>query len=590
MGFGMEVQMHAHRSRRDLNRHWFIVRRLRTAALFVALTLVSFHVVLAAQVIRVGFYENAPKLFTDEHGSVRGFFPEILTAIAAEEGWELEYIPGTWAENLVRLSVGEIDLMPDVAYSTARAELYGFSQEPLFVNWGVIYVPPDSTIASIPDLIGMRIAVMEGSIHTEGEQGIKALLSQFDIRSVYIEVPDYEAVFEALQAGEADAGAVNRLFGLLNEDTFDVAVTTIMFNPRELRFAYPIGSELGALLAERIDDHVRSMKADSDSVYYRSLVTHLLREAPSKVERVPRWLPGVLGSAGGLLIISLLLMLYSRRRQRRLRHTLAESEIRFDAMFEQAAIGLAIADPETQRFLRVNARFCDILGYTRSELTQLHIYDVVHPEDLERDMPVIHELSGGLTQHLLVHERCIRKDGAEIWGALSLAMVRDSSGEPLYWIDGLQDITEQKKAEQELEEHRENLECLVVERTEDLNTAIEAANAAMFRHNLLTNEVERDQRWFEIAGVTQEDFDGTHETWRRLVHPDDLAMAEARIDAALKSQSDSIRHEYRIVRSDGGIRYIESRSRILRDDDGRTLPNARRPTKRFGKAKRSCAA
>ena len=562
-----------HRVRMALDRHWIIARRLWSAVLLIACALLSLHVVSAAQVVRVGFYENAPKLYTNDLGEIVGFFPKIIEYIAAQEGWTLEYVSGTWSECLSRLEAGEIDLMPDVGYSEQRAAIYGFAGEPLFINWGIIYTSPDSGIESIPDLVGKRIAVMEGSIHTEGEQGIKAMLSQFDIRSTYVEVLDYKVVFEALQAGEADVGVVNRLFGLANEKQYGVRQTPIVFNPRELRFAYPLGSELGAQLVERIDEHVRSMKTDPDSVYYRSIETYLLGKAPDVLQRAPRWLPWVLGGAGGLIVFSGLGVLILRRRQRRLRRELATSEIRFDAMFEQAAIGLAIADPETQQFLRVNARFCDILGYTRSELAQLHIYDVVHPEDLERDMPVIRELSGGLSQHLLAHERCIRKDGAEIWGALSLAMVRDSSGKPLYWIDGLQDITKQKKAEQELAEHRENLERLVVERTEDLNTAIEAANAAMFRHNLLTDDVERDQRWFEIAGITQEDFDGTHETWRKLVHPDDLATAEARIDAVLKSQANSIQHEYRIVRPDGGIRYIESRSRVLRDDDGRPIAN-----------------
>ncbi|MFC2108736.1 PAS domain S-box protein, partial [Candidatus Bipolaricaulota bacterium] len=127
------------------------------------------------------------------------------------------------------------------------------------------------------------------------------------------------------------------------------------------------------------------------------------------------------------------------------------------------------------------------------------------------------------------------------------------------------------RAEQELAEYQENLERLVVERTDALNTAIEAANAAMFKHDLLTGEVEQDERWFEIAGITAEEFDDTHGTWRRLVHPDDLAQAEARIDAALESEAESLRQEYRIVRPDGVIRHIESRSRILRDEDGRPI-------------------
>ena len=258
--------MHAPRVRRASNRHCSGARNLRTVLFLVALALFAVFVTSTAQVVRVGFYENAPKLYTNESGRIVGFFPEIIEYIAEQEGWDLEYVSGTWSECLARLEAGEIDLMPDVAYSEQRATIYGFAEEPLFINWGIIYTIPDSGIESIPDLVGKRIAVMAGSIHTEGEQGIKAMLSQFDIRSTYVEVPDYAAVLAALQADEADAGAVNRLFGLANEEQYGVRQTPIVFNPRELCFAYPIGSAFGATLADIIDEHVRSMKADSQSV------------------------------------------------------------------------------------------------------------------------------------------------------------------------------------------------------------------------------------------------------------------------------------------------------------------------------------
>ena len=173
-------------------------------------------------VVRVGFYENAPKLYTDESGRITGFFPEILVAIAEQEGWTLEYVPGTWSDNLARLQTGEIDLMPDAAYSRERTWIYGFSQEPLFVNWDVIYTSPGSAALSIPELVGKRVAVMSGSIRTDGGQGGRALLAAFDIDSEFVEVDGYQEVFELLHARDVEAGIVNRLFGLQNARRFDV--------------------------------------------------------------------------------------------------------------------------------------------------------------------------------------------------------------------------------------------------------------------------------------------------------------------------------------------------------------------------------
>ena len=67
--------------------------------------------------IIVGVYENHPKIYTTSDGQARGFFPEIIDCIAQEEGWQIEYRKGTWQECLDRLERGEIDMMPDVAWS-----------------------------------------------------------------------------------------------------------------------------------------------------------------------------------------------------------------------------------------------------------------------------------------------------------------------------------------------------------------------------------------------------------------------------------------------------------------------------------------
>ena len=80
-------------------------------------------------VVRVGVYENPPKVFTDDNGDVQGLFPDVIEYVATEEGWELEYVAGNWTQCLERLSSNEIDVMVDVAISEERAEEYSFSNE-----------------------------------------------------------------------------------------------------------------------------------------------------------------------------------------------------------------------------------------------------------------------------------------------------------------------------------------------------------------------------------------------------------------------------------------------------------------------------
>ena len=64
------------------------------------------------RVVRVGVYENAPKVFTSESGKPSGIFIDIIEYIAKQEDWDLEYVTGTWIEGLDRLDRGEIDLWP----------------------------------------------------------------------------------------------------------------------------------------------------------------------------------------------------------------------------------------------------------------------------------------------------------------------------------------------------------------------------------------------------------------------------------------------------------------------------------------------
>ena len=110
----------------------------------------------ASRIVRVGVYENEPKVFLDENGAPSGIFIELLEAIAQDEGWELEYVPGTWDEGLSRLSSGEIDLMPDVAYTPERDEQYDFNRQRVAESWSYVYMTDGGGVDGISDLEGMR--------------------------------------------------------------------------------------------------------------------------------------------------------------------------------------------------------------------------------------------------------------------------------------------------------------------------------------------------------------------------------------------------------------------------------------------------
>lgn len=220
-----------------------------------------------ATVVRVGYYENPPKLFgsLQDGGWPRGIFPDIIADIAGIEGWQIKWVPGTWRECLARLESGEIDVMPDVAYSLKRSEKYAFTEEPVFINWAVLYTRAGIHVESLFNLEEKRVAVMRGSIHTEGEEGIKKQTQRFRIHCEFVEFDSYSEVFLALQNNLADAGVVNRLFGVTSQKLYDVLPTSIVFNPRHLKFAFPKHGRLTPQLKETIDIYLRTAGGDPDS-------------------------------------------------------------------------------------------------------------------------------------------------------------------------------------------------------------------------------------------------------------------------------------------------------------------------------------
>lgn len=104
--------------------------------------------------LRVGVYENPPKIGLAANGQPQGIFIDILAAIATVEDWHVEYVPGTWNEGLARLTAGEIDLMPGVAHSAERERMYLFHREPVLSDWSQIYAPRNTRIHVLPDLQG----------------------------------------------------------------------------------------------------------------------------------------------------------------------------------------------------------------------------------------------------------------------------------------------------------------------------------------------------------------------------------------------------------------------------------------------------
>ncbi len=134
--------------------------------------------------------------------------------------------------------------------------------------------------------------------------------------------------------------------------------------------------------------------------------------------------------------------------RKRAEEQLHDSEERFRATFEQAAVGIAHVGTDGS-WLRVNQRLCDIIGYTRDELSGLTFQDITHSDDLQTDLNYVHQILADEIKAYSMEKRYIRKDRSILWINLTVSLVRETSGEPKYFISVVEDITERKHAEAE---------------------------------------------------------------------------------------------------------------------------------------------
>lgn len=140
--------------------------------------------------------------------------------------------------------------------------------------------------------------------------------------------------------------------------------------------------------------------------------------------------------------------------------TIKESEELFRSTFEQAAVGIAHIAPDG-RWLRVNQKLCDIVGYSKEELLKLTFQDITHPDDLDADLGYVRQVLADEIKTYSMEKRYYRKDGSIVWINLTVSLLREPSGAPKYFISVVEDISERKKTEEALEKSEARLRAIV---------------------------------------------------------------------------------------------------------------------------------
>jgi PAS domain S-box-containing protein len=236
----------------------------------------------------------------------------------------------------------------------------------------------------------------------------------------------------------------------------------------------------------------------------------------------------------------------------------AEEELRleqerFRNAFEYSGIGMALVAPDG-RWLRVNAAVSDIIGYSESELLASSFQDVTHPDDLKKDLALVAQLLAGEIKSYQLEKRYLHRDGDIVWVQLTVSLVRDRIGLPVYFISQIADITEARAAEAALRESETRLRTIVESMDEglvitDLDERIRFVNGRFLE---MTGYAER-----ALIGAAAEDF---------VVSTADRGEMRDRISRRHAGEAE--RYELQFVRQDGSLLSAEIGAVPLTDGAG----------------------
>lgn len=289
------------------------------------------------------------------------------------------------------------------------------------------------------------------------------------------------------------------------------------------------GLGLAAVLIER---------AETEAAHRRALreMEKTVRERTAALERSEAQARGLLATADRARHALLSILEDERLSAAKLR----ESEARFRAIFEQAAVGVAQVAPDG-RWLDVNQRLCDIVGYSRAELLRKTFQDITHPEDMELDLAYVCRILAGEIQTYAIEKRYLRGDHSVIWVRLTVSLVRGTDGEPLHFVSVVEEISARKQAEEALVASERRFRAIF----EQAPLGIAEAETATGRF------IDVNHRYAEIFGYTREEF--MRLTFEDYTHSEDLEKNRAEVQKLAAGEISSFAMEKRSRRKDGSL-------------------------------------
>ncbi|KAA3653197.1 MAG: EAL domain-containing protein [Proteobacteria bacterium] len=397
-------------------------------------------------VIRLGVDPAyAPYSIADADGQFTGVAAAFAECIAQQLGIHFEPVVNLdWPALVEALKARRIDAIATMVHLPEREAFAAFSDIYLPTPLVVMTRQDTPQLASVNALTDLRLALVR-----EYSSSKQVMARYPALKPVFVPTP--LAGLRALAAGEVDA-----YVGVLGVNTYLAAQqgmanlkVNAAFDMADNGQRFAVRSDWPEL-APLIDKALASIPAQTREAFFRPWVSvsadHVLvLDYTPLLRRYWPWFGGALA----IVLIGALTMVLANRRLKhevaRREKAWAESEVRFRATFDQAAVGIAHVAPDG-RWIRANQRLSEIVGYSHDVLLTKTFQDITHPEDLDADLLQLTRTLAGDIAGYTMEKRYFHRDGHIVWINLTVSLVRRADGTPDYFISVVEDISARREA------------------------------------------------------------------------------------------------------------------------------------------------
>ena len=414
---------------------------IRTWAMLLVLLCCSKVFAAQSREVVVGVYPNAPKIFAAEDGLPSGILGELLLNIAQQEQWQLKTVQCDWAYCLQLLQSGEIDLLPDVAFTTQRALQLDFHHTPALISWSQLYTAAGVTIDELDDLNNKRIAAVQDSVQL---QFLQKTLRDAGYHAELLTTRSLAEAFRMVSSGKADAVVANHYYGEAHLQQYNLSASPALFEPVSLFYATQTGRNRELL--DAIEQYLLAWQNNIDSPYYQILQRWGSGQPLSKSHDELRWLLSMLVA---LLLLALGGTWLLRRQVADKTRHLKASEDRLNTIMNSVDVHIYIKDSRL-RYEYINRKVAELFGCEPEQAVGRRddaFFDAQTCAMLQQnDLKVLQQ---GV--RLVEEETKCSLDGSQCHTYLSVKLpLRNEQGD-IYALCGIStDITDHKEQQQEI--------------------------------------------------------------------------------------------------------------------------------------------